>query len=39
MIRPYLILVLYVVYYYSVGGSARSHRSNHVRHLDVDDFS
>jgi hypothetical protein len=30
MIIPYLILVLYVVYYYSVGGSARSLRSNHV---------
>jgi hypothetical protein len=39
MIRPYLILVLYVVYYYSVGGCARSLRSNHVPHLDVDDFS
>jgi hypothetical protein len=39
MIRPYLILVLYVLYYYSVGGSARSLRSNHVPHLDVDDFS
>jgi hypothetical protein len=39
MMRPYIILVFYVVYYYSVGGSARSLRSNHVPHLDVDDFS
>jgi hypothetical protein len=29
----------YNLYYYSVGGSARSLRSNHVPHLDVDDFS
>jgi hypothetical protein len=28
-----------VVYYYSVEGSARSFRSNHVPHLDGDDFS
>jgi hypothetical protein len=39
MMRPYFILVFYAVYYYSVGGSARSLRSNHVPHLDVDDFS
>jgi hypothetical protein len=35
----FLVLLFYVVYYYSVGGSARSLRSNHVPHLDVDDFS
>jgi hypothetical protein len=39
MMRPYFILVFYVVYYFSVGGSALSLRSKHVPHLDVDDFS
>jgi hypothetical protein len=41
MMIHYFILVFYVVYYYSVRGSARSLRSNHVprAHLDVDDFS
>jgi hypothetical protein len=32
--RPYFILVFIVVYYYSVEGSARLFRSNHVPHLD-----